>query len=66
MCPESWRAERNEGGMEVVADDGDALMQSHRVVLASARELGVDETTLPDFLAVRPLVIGGRLPGVTS
>ena len=52
--------------MEVVADDGDALMQSHRVVLASARELGVDETTLPDFLAVRPLVIGGRLPGVTS
>ena len=52
--------------MEVVADDGDALMQSYRVVLATARELGVDETTLPAFLAVRPLVIGGRLPGVTS
>lgn len=50
----------------MVADDGDALMQSCRVVLATARELGVDETTLPDFLPVRPVAIGGRLQGVTS
>ncbi len=49
-----------------LADDGDSLMRSYRIVLATARELGVDEVALPDFLPVRPVVIGGRLPEVTS
>lgn len=64
---------RSHGGLGEVkaaskwlADDGEALLRSYRIVLATARELDIDEATLPDFLPVRPVVIGGRLPGVTS